>query len=138
MTTQGALPPLDATKQIDAERACLLFGNVRIEMLDKANEKLSKIRDKDKVVYKYIDFKDGVTSVSIKVKKGKSQAKIKLLTDKPWHKEIAEINIQPTKNEDWEVLTFDVQSVSGIHALWLQFSSENQDLFEIDWIKFSK
>jgi hypothetical protein len=37
---------------------------------------------------------------------------------------------------DWETLTLEVNSESGIHALWLQAHGGEGDLFEIDWLKF--
>ena len=139
MTSQGAGSPLDATKIIDAERACLLYGNVRIEAFDSENEKLTKIHNEDKVVYKYIDFKEGVKTVSLRIKKGKYAGKINITIDKPWHKKIGEIKIDSaTKNDDWQTLTFNAENVTGVHALWLQFLGEGDDLFEIDWIRFNR
>ena len=139
MTSQGAIPPLDATKKIDAERACLLFGNVRIETLGKNNEKLSGIQNEDKVVYKYIDFNRGIKSVTLRIKKGNKAGKINIMIDKPWHKKIAEIEIKPGNNEqNWEDLTFKVKNTKGVHALWLQFFDEGNDIFEIDWIRFNR
>ena len=60
MTTQGAGKPLNALSRIDAERACLLFGNVRVMDFDKDKEDLEGIRSDDKAAYKYIDFGNGV------------------------------------------------------------------------------
>jgi arabinoxylan arabinofuranohydrolase len=40
MTTQGASGPLDARQIMDAERACLLHGNVRIQAFEPDNEKV--------------------------------------------------------------------------------------------------
>ena len=138
MTSQGAGPPLDAAKKIEAERACLLFGNVRIEAFDTENEKLTKIHNKDKVVYKYIDFKEGVKTISIRIKKGKNTGEIYIMIDKPWHKRIAKVNIEPANSNEWETLTFKVDNTKGVHALWLQFFGNDKDLYEIDWIKFNR
>ena len=139
MTSQGALPPLDATKQIDAERACLLYGNVRIEALSSDNEKLSGIRNDDKAVYKYIDFNEGVKSITLRVKRGRKAGKINIMIDKPWHKKIAEIEIKQGSNEqNWENLTFEVENTKGVHALWLQFFGDDKSIFEIDWIRFNR
>ena len=56
MTSQGAGPPFAADEYIEAERSCLLHGNVRIEKLSDNNENLAKIEDGDRAVYKYVDF----------------------------------------------------------------------------------
>ncbi len=139
MTTQGAGKPLLATNKIDAERACLLYGNVRIESLGDNNEQLSKMGNKDKAVFKYIDFGEGVKSVSIRIKAENKGGKIDLILDQPWHKKIAGITIQSnTRESKWQTLTFDVKNTTGIHALWLQSFGESDNLFAIDWIKFNK
>ena len=40
MTTQGASSPLNPSLPIDAERACLWYGNVRIKAFAAYNEEL--------------------------------------------------------------------------------------------------
>ena len=65
MTSQGAGPPLNALEKIEAECACLLFGNVRIQAYDTYKEELGKIHDKDNVAYKYVDFKKGIKAKSL-------------------------------------------------------------------------
>ncbi len=137
MTTQGAGFPLDATLKTEAERACLLYGHVRVEHNGSGNDKLSQIHNKDKAVFKYIDFKDGVKTLTLKFKKSKGSGKIELMTDQPWHKKIAEIPIGSTGN-DWQELTFKVDDVKGVHALWMQFFTEGKGNFEIDWLRFNR
>ena len=65
MTTQGALSPLDTTKTIDVERACLMKENVRIEKESDYNEKLGQMKNGDQATYKYLNFGEGVSFVSI-------------------------------------------------------------------------
>ena len=61
------------------------------------------------------------------------------MIDQPWHKKIAEIKIDSTeKNIDWQTLTFNVEKITGVHALWLQFFGEGNEMFEVDWIRFNK
>lgn len=139
MTTQGAGKPLLATQKIDAERACLLFGNVRIEKINDNNEQLGEMGNKDKAVFKYINFGEGVKTVSLRIKVENEGGKINLFLDQPWHKKIAGINIQPNMGESkWQTLTFDVKNATGVHALWLQSFGKSNNLFAIDWIKFNK
>ncbi len=138
MTTQGAGPPLDATKKTEAEKACLLYGNVRVEDFGGNQEKLTGIHNDDRAVYKYIDFNKGVRSISVRVKKTKSGGKIHIILDQIWKEKIADITIEPTKNDDWEILTFKVKETKGVHALWFRFFGEEEDLFEIDWFKFNQ
>ncbi len=136
MTSQGAGPPLDAFSTIDAEGACLLFGNVRIQAFTSDNEELAGIQNEDRVAYKYIDFGDGVDRVTCQVKPGKKSGKIDLAIDMPWHHSIGTIDIPGNENGTWQNITVDIKSVTGVHALWLRFLGEKGELFSIDWFKF--
>ena len=71
MTSQGAGGPLDARRLIDAERACLLYGNVRIQAFDVDKEELGGIQDDDRAGYKYVDFGTGVGTVTVRVAPGR-------------------------------------------------------------------
>ncbi len=139
MTSQGAAPPLEALSQIDAERACLLFGKVRIQRFTAANEELGGIQNHDRVAYKYLDFGNGVDQVTFRVKPGKKSGKIDLALDVPWHPSIGTVDVQGSETAGaWQDLTVAIKSVSGVHALWLRFSGETGELFSIDWFKYFK
>ncbi len=137
MTSQGAGDPLDATSHIDAERACLLYGNVRIQAFEPKNEALFHIKNGDRAVFKYIHFRQDVKSMTLRVAAGADGGRIIVSLDKPWHNKIADIDIRASKGQmKWQQLTFDVKNVTGIHALWLQFYGKGRDLFAIDWLRF--
>ena len=138
MTSQGAAEPLDATVLIDAGRACILNGNIRIEQLGDQNEELAKIHSGDKAGYKYINFGDGVDSVTFRISAGPKGGKIVVSLDKPWHTRLGILEIQPGNGEQWQDLTFPIQRASGVHALWLHFYGEDEQMFSIDWFTFSK
>ncbi|MDX2429788.1 MAG: family 43 glycosylhydrolase [Bacteroides sp.] len=137
MSSQGAGPPLKARSRIPAERACLLYGNVRIQMCAEENEELGEIRDEDRAVIKFVDFGEGVDSVRVMVKPGNFPGGISLKADSPWGKQIASINIDETHEEkEWIELSTATQEVEGVHALWLVFEGEGEELFSVDWIEF--
>lgn len=134
MTSQGAGLPLPAKSQIDAASACLLQGNVRIEKESESNEILSKFKNKDVAIFKYLDFGNGVNSISIRIKSLEG-GQLNIYSDKPWHKKLATLTI--ASHHDWQTLSFPVKSEAGIHALWLEALGNNDDLFEIDWFQFN-
>jgi hypothetical protein len=137
MTSQGAGGPLPATSTIEAEQACLLYGNVRIQAFANENEELGGIVSGDRAGFKYVDFKDGVKKIVLRIAPGKDGGRIVVAVDQPWYKRLANITIDGVQGErQWQTLTFDVGSVSGVHALWLQFAGSGRDLFSIDWIRF--
>jgi hypothetical protein len=141
MTSQGAGRPLLATSKIDAERACLLYGNVRIEAIASDNEALTQVSPGDAACYKYIDFKEGVSEVSIRVKPNAHGGKIDLVLNNPWEASVSSIQVPATSNsEDWITLTAPVSKLTGERALWLKFSGDDElkekNLFEVDWLQF--
>jgi hypothetical protein len=47
------------------------------------------------------------------------------------------VEIPATEEEGaWITLTGDAGEVEGVHALWLVFEGEGEDLFSLDWLKF--
>ena len=136
MTSQGAGPPLKATSRIDAERACLLYGNLRIQAFASEEEELGEIRDGDFAAYKYIDFGNGVESIKIRVSPGTRPGKIELRLENSWGSKIAAVDIPGRGNAEWQTISADVNAVTGVHALWLRFKGEGEDPVSIDWIRF--
>lgn len=148
MTSQGAGKPLDAFSKIEAERACLLFGHVRIqsESLDTLNpvnpannDVLGQIQNRDWVAYKYIDFGNGAKTMDIRVAPGSKPGRIELLVDNSWTAPVGVIKVPAGENPDaWQTLSCSIKPVSGIHAVWLRFSGESDNLFRIDHFSFEK
>jgi arabinoxylan arabinofuranohydrolase len=137
MTSQGAGGPFSATSVIDAERACLLNGNVRIQAFASDNEELTGISNGDRAVFKYVDFGNGVKRITLRIAPGEDGGRIVVSIDQPWYKRLANITIDGVKGEKtWKTLSFDVEPVTGVHALWLQFSGKGKDTYSIDWLKF--
>jgi len=136
MTSQGAGPPLNALEKLEAERACLLFGNVRIQAFDQYKEELGQIKHNDNVAYKYLDFKDGMNEIIVRAK-GIHGGRISVRLDQPWNPEIGFIDIPPDKEASWQEYRSKIKTVSGVHALWLYFYGEEEELMALDWIKFS-
>lgn len=138
MTSQGAAGPFSAFDTIQAERACMLFGNVRIQAFSDREEELGKIQAGDRAVFKYVDFWEGADSVSICLKMVNPGGMIHLVADRPWNRPFATIGVPaeiPAK--DRIILKAGTGSLAGVHALWLRFSGEGEeDMFTIDWLLF--
>jgi hypothetical protein len=137
MTSQGAGPPLPATVQIPAERACLLQGKVRIEAFMEDNEVLIGMRNEDRAAFKYVDFGTGVDSIVVRVMPGQDGGSISFMADMPWGTHIGDIQIPAPENDgEWLTLTSPAEEVEGVQALWLLFYGEGEDLFSVDWLRF--
>lgn len=139
MTTQGASGPLDPLVKMDAERACLLHGNVRVQACAPDNEELAGINNEDKAAYKYFDFGPGVDHLTLHVAPGSNPGKIDLATDTPWGDSIGTVDVPG--NGDGMVrttLSCKISGVKGVHAIWLRFSGSGEDLFKVDWFQFQR
>lgn len=136
MTSQGAGGPLDARSVIQAEWACLLFGNVRIISFQENAECLSGIHSGDRFAFKYLDFKTGPDSLEMRLKPGREQGEIRISLDKPWHQSVAKLTVQPLERPEWVTLSVPVSRVQGVHAVWISCSGVNGEIPEIDWFRF--
>jgi len=139
MTTQGASPPLKASSLIDAERACLLYGNVRVQAFSSMEEELGEIREGDFACYKYLDFGKGVKSVTVRVRPGNNPGKLEFKLDDSWKQSICRMDIPGNGTAGaWQEITVDVKQVTGVHALWIRFQGDGEDLYELDWFRFNE
>jgi hypothetical protein len=139
MTTQGASGPLDPLQKMDAERACLLDGNVRVEAFKADNEQLAGIRNKDNAGYKYFNFRPGTDSLIIRVAPGADPGRIDIGLDTRWGDSIGQLDIPGNGDgKTWQTLSCKISPVEGVHAIWLKFSGKGEDLFRVDWFQFKR
>ncbi len=141
MTTQGAGSPLDATARIDAARACLLKGNVRVRRTaeDETREELGAIHSDDAAAWKYLNFGKGTRRFDIHLKSQKGGT-VLVHVDAPDGKIVGEVNV-PAGN-GWQTISTKIQKTKGIHAVWFEFKGDNvsgdDELFRIDWFRFAR
>ncbi len=138
MTSQGAALPLDAFSRLEAERACLLTGYVRIQNDPAAgSEILSKIENGNTAAFKYVDFGQGAGAWTVRVAGERPGGRITVRIDKPWGPAIAAVDV-PAGGDGlaWQTLSGPVKDVKGVHAVWLQFSGPDGLLMSVDWFDF--
>ncbi|MEM6643875.1 MAG: family 43 glycosylhydrolase [Bacteroidota bacterium] len=138
MTTQGALgKPLKAKGLHQAESACLLQGNVCIKTdftSDLPVDRLAAIKSGDWAAYKYIDFSEAVTSFRIKTRQS-TGGTVELRLGSPSGVLIATCSIQPSQDDQVSEVSLS-KYTNGVHALYLVFRGQSDELFEIDWFQF--
>ena len=122
MTSQGASGPLDAFNEIDAARACLLAGDVRIKTVTADNEVLGDIQYGDKVAFKYLDFKGGADSILVRVAPGEKPCRITISAGSTWTGSIGSVDVPAKQSDQWINVKASVKLTKGVHALWFSFS----------------
>ena len=155
MTSQGAGGPLNAFEKIDAAKACMMGGHVRIECMEKRGDRehLSQIHNGDWAAWKYIDFGSGAQSMDISVRSSK-RGKITLHIDGLDGKVIGEVNLTPHSTitslgalqgtptpHQYQTITIPIRKTRGVHAVYMNFErngSYDDESFSIDWFRFYK
>lgn len=138
MTSQGAGKPLNAFTKIEAERACLLNGYCRIKLIGKGNEALKSIKSDDWAAYKYLDFGNGVRTFKVNVH-SYNGGFINVRIGSPFGRIIGTVNINPLSKKDiYDTYTCKLESVKGVHALYLEFIGFEKGalLFDVDNFQF--
>jgi arabinoxylan arabinofuranohydrolase len=126
MTTQGAAGPLDAFAQIDAARACLLRGSVRVSTLGPDREALAEIRHGNEAAFKYLDFKGGADRIELRVSPGPRPCRITVSADSRWTGRIGTVEVPARGSDEWITVTAPVQAPTGVRTLWLGFVDPNR------------
>ena len=135
MTTQGADGPIDARLRVEAAQACALWGNARVSTSD-VGEVLSGIRDGDRALYKYLDFKTAPKKMRLRLKPGKSDCTMSVQMDQAGDHRVAAAKIMGSPNGQWAEIVCDVAEVSGVHAVTLNFQVQGEDGPLLAWWKF--
>lgn len=138
MTTQGTAGPLDAYAALDAARACLLEGNVRITMMDGRTDRemLSRMRDGDWAAFKYLDFGNKAPKKVVMRVRSVNGGSIGIKINQIYTGNVATVKV-PAGNDWVEVSGVIDDDISGVKALIVCANgTSDNDLFDIDWIRF--
>jgi hypothetical protein len=137
MTTQGVSGPLDATRPIEAWRACLLSGRVHTESCPPDEycncwrEHLTAIHSGDWAAYKYLDFGRGVSAFYARVGSLTRGGSIEVHIDQPDGPQLCVCPVPYTGGWNlWTTVGARVERpVSDVHALYLVFGGVLGRLF---------
>lgn len=134
MTSQGAGDPLDAFSKIDAARACLLTGKMRIVQSDIDREELARIEHYNTATYKYLNFSKQPSKINVKVAP-MAGGRILVLTNS--HQVHGIINIPPG-NGIYKNYSIDITNIpKGISQVRFRFEGEeDKDLMRFDSFYF--
>lgn len=139
MTSQGTNGPLDAFQKIESEWACLFHGNVQIKNIEQV-EVLTKFTKENKIAYKYIDFKDGVSKITVRIRAGQTTGGFNVKLDQPWGTQLGYVHFDKKgSGETWKEVTFNLKEILGVHAIWFDFYTLEEALeldVAIDWFQF--
>ena len=70
---------------------------------------------------------------------GADPGTIEVALDQPWHANILQKPLAIAgggNGGSWTELKVPVKAATGVHAVWLRFTTKGQDTFKVDWFKF--
>jgi arabinoxylan arabinofuranohydrolase len=149
MTTQGAGGPINPLERMDAARACLMSGHVRVTCSrppsNEPVEYLASIKDGDSATWRYFDFTGkNVTGFTCKTLGRNLAGRIELHLDKADGDLIGTCDIAPgAENLAFAIHSAKMKPVTGVHALVMKFIAidtdpKRPDLFNLDWFTFTE
>jgi arabinoxylan arabinofuranohydrolase len=135
MTSQGASGPLDAFSTIDAARACLLTGKMRIVQSATDREELARVEHYNQATYKYLNFSHQPTKIIVRVAP-QAGGRIQVLTDS--YAARATVNVPAGDGKTYQEFSATVQGIpAGVIQLRLRIEGvEDKDLMRIDSFRF--
>ncbi len=75
--------------------------------------------------------------ITITLAPGENPGKIDFTVDNSWEASIGSIGVPGNGyGESWVSLSAKISDVYGVHALWLRFIGEDEELFKVDWFQF--
>lgn len=147
MTTNGVNPPIPAPTSIDAARACVLSGSVRIRPADSriGGEVLALIQNGDAACFRYIDF-GASPRAAAKQTAGRFEAvassatyggTIEVHLDDADGELIGTCAIEPTGGfREMRQFQCSIARPTGVRAVWLVFRGSFGRLFDLKSVAF--
>ena len=137
MTSQGAAGPLDAFRKLDAARACMLSGNVRVALDEGSTDRevLAAFGDRDSAEWRYLDFGRGAKRIFLNIK-SPGGGRVSVYADDTL---VGELELPACP--DWITLRTRIRKTRGVHAVRLVYESEGQEGVAapaLDWLRFSR
>ena len=146
MTTQGAGGPMDPLVRMDAARACLMSGHVRVRehrpACDLVVERLDGIRSGDTATWRYFDFTGkNVAGFTCKTVGKTVPGTIGIHADKPDGELLGTCDVRADEpGTAFTRHTATINPVSGVHAVVFVFKAADpaatSDLFSLEWFRF--
>ena len=123
MTTQGVEGPIDASREIEAHRACYFFGTAR-SAFDDELEFITSEMDNDYVSYKYLSFNNH----SKLYLKFRGQGVFRMHLSNPLWVPHCRITLD-SSGEEWNEICTPIDSLTGVDSIHFAFESGNLELF---------
>jgi hypothetical protein len=134
MTSQGAEGPITASRQMEAEIACGLSGNARMQDCSEGGEEIGGIQNGDYAIYRYINFGSGYSGFTARVQKQSSAATIEIRLETVSGTLAGTCSIPA--GSGWATQTCSLSGATGTHTVYLKFTGGNGS-GGLNWFTFT-
>lgn len=127
---------ISAFNKIEAENFSEQSG-VRIEELTAGGQNIGFIENGDYIAFNNVDFEDGAKSFTAMISGKKSN--IEIYIDKISDTPQSIVSFDGTNGfTEYKKLSYNIETISGIHKLYLKFTGGDGYLLNLDWLMFEK
>ncbi|HLY42386.1 MAG TPA: chitobiase/beta-hexosaminidase C-terminal domain-containing protein [Terracidiphilus sp.] len=138
-TVNGATPPIAATAQIQASSYSDETGVQTESTADATGQyDLGYISVGARVLYRNVDFGNGVSSVSVRAASGGNGGTANFYLDSPQGTPIATVNLPVTGGwQIWTNVSAGVSGASGVHDLYVVYAGGGSSgIANVNWFQF--
>ncbi len=130
--------PRSAFSKIEAESYIFQSG-IQNESCSEGGECIAYIENEDYCVYSNIDFESGAAGFEVRVSSATTGGNIEIRLDSISGELAGTCQIASTGSwEAWALSSCSLKEVSGKHDLYLKFTGEDDYLFNINWMQFTR
>lgn len=134
-TSSGVNNNISAFETIEAESFYEQNG-VRVEDTASGGKNIGYIENGDYIMFRKVDFGDGAKSINMRISGNAS--KIEICLDSP-DNVVSTVNFAGTSNfNDYQNLSYNINTIEGVHNLYLKFTGGEGYLLNADSFVFSK
>ncbi len=115
----------------------LLLGGTYADSFSLNEEKLSRMKNDDRVACKYLQFTSDLNKIEISLKPGNNSGTIQMSLDQPCHKTSVTLDlIKASGKNEWITNETYITPARGVHTLWLKFFADPDVMIDIHWFSF--
>lgn len=124
--------------KVEAENFSSQNG-IRVEAStdDDGGNNIGYIQNGDDIQYDSINFEAGKSKLDIRVASGTAGGVIDIYLDSKDGRQIGQINVPTTGDwQNWQTQSYDIDSINGIHSIYMKFSGGSGYLLNVNWFRF--
>lgn len=136
LSPEMSIDPISAFETIEAEDYSDQSG-VRTEDCSEGGQNVGFIENDDYIMFRKVDFEDGARSLTARL--SGREANIEIYLDSISGTPVSVCKFDGTSGfQDWQDITFNISTITGVHNLYLKFTGGEGYLLNINYFMFGR